>query len=333
MLDARVQLAAIDPVLAKSAKTPGELVGAVERQGAQIRELAMRHGIDGIYERYSLFCNGGVEAADALGLPHVLEVNAPLREEARRFRTLPYPEEAAEIEREVFARSSRILVVSRTLAAILDAEGWNAKVDVVPNAVDPDEFAGERRPHAEFTVGFAGSLKPWHGVEVLLEAFGLALAEVPTLRLEIVGDGPRREAVERSPHRGGALRYLGHLPHAETIRAMAGWDVGAAPFLPMPRFYFSPLKLVEYMAAGACPVASDNPELRSLLGGGERGVLVPAASAEALARALVELAREPARATAIGARGRAYALGSLSWLETARGVLATLRSEFKEQVA
>jgi glycosyltransferase involved in cell wall biosynthesis len=101
----------------------------------------------------------------------------------------------------------------------------------------------------------------------------------------------------------------------------------------MSRFYFSPLKLVEYMAAGACPVASDNPELRALLDHGRRGVLVPAGSVDGLARTFVELARDPARAAAIGARARAYALDSLSWVAVARRVLPALGAKHRERVA
>jgi glycosyltransferase involved in cell wall biosynthesis len=333
-LDEGIELVPVDPVLPKSCRTAAELRRAIARQGAQIREVATRHAVAAIYERYSLFSDGGVRTAAVLGLRHALEVNAPLREEARRFRTLPYPELAAALERDVFAGTDRIFAVSETLGEIVRSEGGAGKVEIVPNAIDPTGFGTPREARGtEFTIGFAGSLKPWHGVEVLLEAFGRAHAVAPELRLEIVGDGPERAAVERAQLPVGAMRYLGHLPHADTVRAMARWDVGAAPYLPMSRFYFSPLKLVEYMAAGVCPVASDNNELRALLDHGQRGVLVEPGSVDELAHAFVELAREPARAVAIAARAQAYALGSLSWLAVAERVLAVLDDGREERVA
>ena len=105
---------------------------------------------------------------------------------------------------------------------------------------------------------------------------------------------------------------------------MSQWDVGVAPFLPQPRFYFSPLKVVEYMAAGICPVASDLGQLRTLLGVGERGVLVEPGNVGALAEAILRLAADRQAAAEVGARARAYALDSLTWQKNGESVLGAL---------
>src|SRR5690348_6702290 len=62
-----------------------ELLDALEAQQAEVLAIARSFGADAIYERYALFAGAGVRVAAELGIPHVLEVNAPLREEARRF--------------------------------------------------------------------------------------------------------------------------------------------------------------------------------------------------------------------------------------------------------
>jgi len=336
VLSAPIELVSIEPVLPREHADASSLLGAVARQAAQIRRIGERFGADAVYERFSLFSDGGVKAARALGIPHVLEVNAPLREEALRYRTLPHASLAATIERRVFAATDRVFVISRTLARLLEAAGVAAgRIEVAPNAIDPTKFPIRvRSSEGPFTIGFAGSLKPWHGVEVLVEAFRCALGEVPSLRLEIVGDGPVRAAVE---HLGDLpaerFAYHGALSHAGTLRLLSRWDVGAAPFLAVPDFYFSPLKLVEYMAAGLCPVASDQPEIRELLGASERGVLVPPGDAGALAQALVELARNPERTAAIGLRAREYVLKERSWSRNAERALAAPRGRRAELVA
>jgi glycosyltransferase involved in cell wall biosynthesis len=94
----------------------------------------------------------------------------------------------------------------------------------------------------------------------------------------------------------------------------------------MADFYFSPLKVVEYMGVGACPVASDLGQIRALLGGGTRGVLVEPGDAQALADAILGLAADPNRAAALGRRARAYALGSLQWQRAAEQALAVLEA-------
>jgi glycosyltransferase involved in cell wall biosynthesis len=81
------------------------------------------------------------------------------------------------------------------------------------------------------------------------------------------------------------------------------------------------------MAAGACPVASDLGEIRSLLGDGERGVLVPPGDRGALRSALIDLATDRRHTEALGARARDYAHRSLSWRGNARRALACLQSD------
>jgi glycosyltransferase involved in cell wall biosynthesis len=199
------------------------------------------------------------------------------------------------------------------------------KLEVIRNAVTPAKFPVRRRRGLGLTVGFAGSLKPWHGVEVLADAFVSAARKVFDLRLEVVGDGPLAGVFDGVNLPPGRFRRYGARPHEETLRILASWDIGVAPYVAAcPTFYFSPLKVVEYMAAGACPVASDLGDIRDLLGDGARGVLVPPGDASALASALIELARDRARVASVGARARRHAHTSLSWRQNARRILDCL---------
>src|SRR5262249_11544787 len=122
-IDAPVELVAIGGVLPRALADERSLYTAVDRQAAEVIDLVRRIGAEAIYERYSLFSVAGVRAAAELGLPHVLEVNAPLRTEAAAYRVLPYPQVAAALEREVFAGTTRLLAVSATLARLLESEG------------------------------------------------------------------------------------------------------------------------------------------------------------------------------------------------------------------
>jgi hypothetical protein len=133
---ADVELVAINPVLPKDYATPTALRRAVREQAVQVVELARARGIQAIYERFSLFSNAGARAAAELGIPHALEVNAPLCDEARRFRTLPHPEEAAAIESVVLASTDHVFAVSEELRGVLVDDGVEPeKVEVLPNAV------------------------------------------------------------------------------------------------------------------------------------------------------------------------------------------------------
>ena len=117
------------------------------------------------------------------------------------------------------------------------------------------------------------------------------------------------------------MRVFGALPHSDALERLRSWDVGVAPYLPVDGFYFSPLKVVEYMAVGLCPVASDLGDLPALLDDGGRGLLVPAGDAERLALAFLELARGRERAAELGRRAREHVLATHTWEKNARVVL------------
>ena len=66
------------------------------------------------------------------------------------------------------------------------------------NAVRAEAFPAHRGGGPKsFTVGFAGSLKPWHGVEILIDAIGAVASVIPDLRFEVVGDGPLAGVLDR----------------------------------------------------------------------------------------------------------------------------------------
>jgi glycosyltransferase involved in cell wall biosynthesis len=326
-LTADVELREIPPVIPRADSVASELRARLAAQRAAVLELARTVRPHAIYERFALFSDAGVRAADELGIPHVLEVNAPLRREAARWRVLPEPGLAEELERRVFRATGRIVCVSAELARLVRASAEAVKVDVIANAIARERFRGvPARPPDAFTVGFAGSLKPWHGLETLVAAFRLAIDAHPVIRLEVVGDGPMRPLLAEAGIPSARMALLGAVDHTQLVRRMVGWHVGVAPYAAQTDFYFSPLKVLEYMAAGACPVASDLGQIRALLGGGSRGVLIPPDDPDALARALLQLACDPVRVAGLAAQARRHVLAHHTWDHNAEAVLAPLRA-------
>jgi glycosyltransferase involved in cell wall biosynthesis len=187
-------------------------------------------------------------------------------------------------------------------------------------------------PDGAFTVGFAGTLKPWHGLETLAEAFGIAQQADPAFRLLIVGDGPRRsileEALARAPHPERVI-FTGALDPGRMPGMLASMDVAAAPYDDLPGFYFSPLKLFEYMACGRASVASAVGQIPEIIRHGATGLLCPPGDAGALAGALLRLRREPALRADIGNAARAYVTRNHTWDATARRVFEIAGSAAK----
>lgn len=283
-------------------------------------ELATLHAgspFDLIYERYSLWSAAGPEAARILGIPCILEVNAPLRLEQQRYRSLVLSEEAERIERAAFSGASAIAAVSKEVSAYVSAHGGRAAdTHVVPNGVDTERFNTSVAPMqidglgGGPVIGFVGSLKIWHGIDVLLESFRRLAAERTDARLLIAGDGPKRGYVEGFAAGSGlrdrilSLGWVGHDQMPSLLRRM---DVAVAPYPENDEFYFSPLKLFEYMAAGLPIVASNIGQIGEILDGGETGLLVRPGNPQDLADTLLALLSEPESRAEMGRKAAAKA--------------------------
>jgi glycosyltransferase involved in cell wall biosynthesis len=173
-------------------------------------------------------------------------------------------------------------------------------------------------------VGFVGTLKPWHGLGTLAEAFARLRHRHMHARLLVVGDGPGRQNLEADLEaRGlrGDASLVGAVAPEEVPGLLASMDVAVAPYPELADFYFSPLKVYEYMAAGLPVVASRVGQLAELIRPGDNGLLCPPGDAAALAEALVQLWQRPALRRRLGEAARADVLQNHTWDAVARRVL------------
>ncbi|GAA4773826.1 glycosyltransferase family 4 protein [Microbacterium gilvum] len=298
------------------------------QEEATRRALAAVHArepYDLVYERYALFAIAGTSFAREAAIPSVLEVNAPLPIEQARHRTLVHADTADALARRVISDAALAVCVSEPVADWARAQAPGARIAVEPNGVDVVRFDDRRREEGAFTVGFVGTLKPWHGTATLVDAFPLLAAERPDARLVIVGDGPERPALERrAAERGIADRTLfaGAVAPAEVPGWLRMMDVATAPYPAAGDPYFSPLKVLEYLAAGAAVVASRVGQLPALVDDGRTGLLVPPSDAVALGHALARLAHDPALRRRMAAAGRADVERTRTWRHVVERTLA-----------
>jgi glycosyltransferase involved in cell wall biosynthesis len=315
---------------------------------ARLEHAFLSGPVDFVYERYALFGLAGIDTARLHGVPHVLEVNAPLADEQERMRGLELKTLARSTEQRIWSSTDAVVVVSRRLGDAVAACGVPpSRIHVLPNAVDPRRFApgaddssvpaGVReRVRGRCVVGFVGSLKAWHGVETLFAALALLLERRDAVHLIVVGDGPVRETLEGmarerglSPH----VTFAGAVAHADIPAWLSLMDIATAPYTPHPDFYFSPLKLFEYMAAGVPVVAGRIGQLDELLEHDRNALLVPPGDAAALAAALERLVRDPALRRRIADAGREAIGEERTWRGHARRVEAIVRGLAAHQPA
>lgn len=281
---------------------------------------------DLVWERYALWSHRGLDAARDLGISSIIEVNAPLVAEQARHRDLVDVEGAVAATRRALHAADVAIAVSQPVAEWAAAHR-RGPVAVVPNGVDPTRFTPAdvgRGPHLD--VVFVGTLKPWHGVEVLLDAMALlpdagapaadrtAGTALP-VRLRIVGDGPQRQALRAHATSLGLddrVTFVGGVDPADVPAHLATADVAVAPY-PAGADYFSPLKLLEYQAAGLAVVASDVGQVPLLATHQVDALLVPPGAPGPLAVALAVLASDPATVRRLGAAGRRRVVATRTW--------------------
>lgn len=292
-------------------------------------ELATAAPFDFVYERYSLWSFGAMEFARKNEIPGLMEVNAPLIDEQAQYRVLIDRASAEMAAERAFDAATALLAVSDEVAAWLNQfEAARGKIHVVPNGIRPERFplnASPALPAAPgiFTVGFVGTLKAWHGLSVLVEAFGILHAQVPTTRLLIVGDGPERDAIAISLKQRGldqASVFTGTVAPENVPGFLASIDVAVAPYPALKNFYFSPLKVYEYMAAGRPVVASGIGQLKTLIQHEENGLLVQPGDAIDLAKALIRIHSDLQLRARLGAAGRQTVLSNYTWDSVAQRI-------------
>jgi glycosyltransferase involved in cell wall biosynthesis len=303
-----------------------------------LRDALEREGpFDMVYERYSLWSFAAMDFARETEVPGLLEVNAPLIEQQAEYRGLVDRASAERVAERVFGAAAALIALSTEIKVYLERyPTTHGRVHVIPDGVNPDRFPTGLKPSCPckpgtFTVGFLGSLKPWHGLPILVDAFAMLHQCHPNSRLLVVGDGPERANLEMDLAARGltqAAHLTGAVPPGEVPRLLTSMDVGVAPYPELPTFYFSPLKVYEYMAAGLPVVVSRIGQLAYLIQHGLTGLHCAPGDSSAFVDALVRLKQDPKLCTSLGEAAREHVIRYHTWDHVMQRILdlASLKS-------
>jgi glycosyltransferase involved in cell wall biosynthesis len=280
-----------------------------------------------VVQYHSLFFDAGLRLAQVLDAPCVVLLDALQVWEAEQWGVHrpgwgDFLEEHAELR--ILRRARLIACVSDEVAASLGSRGIPAEQTIVtPNRAAPTFFANRDRdairrrlgiPGQAHVVGWVGSFRRFHALEVLLEAFERVADEDPSAMLFLVGDGPERPKAEALAARLGAnrVRLAGMVPLDAVPDYVATFDVGVIPARAGDTFHYSPLKLHEFMAAGAAVVAPDTGEIAGAYGDAEVLALYEPGDTAALAHEVVVLLSDTEQRHDLALLGRQFetALGS-----------------------
>lgn len=271
--------------------------------------------VDVLYERYALGHRGGLDVARRLGVPFVLEVNAPLVEEATAYRATTVTAAHADLEEELLVEADLVITVSGALRRWAAARRSRPTV-VVANGFEPTWFPESGHAQLDIThpLVFLGHPKPWHGADRLVHLLVDLAASGRHPSTLIIGGGPGADLLTGAAERHGVgdqLQITGALPPADASALLRHGAIGLAPYPRLEPFYFCPLKIVDYLAAGLAVVATRQGDIPALVG--DAGVVVDPDDQPAFVEAVIELLDNPGRRAAMGAAGRERAMGSMTW--------------------
>lgn len=301
----------------------------------RVRELLAQIKPDVVMERYYNFSGAGVRAANLANIPSLLEVNAPMMDPpgSNKHRAdrllLGTMTRMARMQADLAKRIVTPLAVTvpfpEARAKIREIP-WGANVELFDRArVEPaalEALRAEINPQNRHVVAFLGSFRPWHGVR----EFAQVAIEIAKTRQDIlflmIGAGELLEELRAhvaQAHLKQTIHLTGAVNYADVPNYLALAEVGVAPFNPAVHpplrvgFYWSPLKVHEYMAMRLPVVTIDVPGLNQIARNEREGLLYPEGNLEEMRAAILRLVDDPALARRLGEAGRVRVVEQFSW--------------------
>lgn len=300
-----------------------------------VRALLVKYMPDIVMERYYNFSGAGVSAAERAGIPALLEVNAPMMDPPGTKKYLADKFLFGQMTRMARAQAVRARRIVTPLAATVPFLELRDKVREIPWGANVELFDRTRldeqavrdlrrqvNPNNRRIVAFLGSFRPWHGVREFVQVAESIARERDDILFLMVGAGDLWEELRaRVEHANlqdkivltGVVKYE-HVPYYLAVA-----DIGVAPFNTAVHsplrvgFYWSPLKVHEYMAMGLPVVTINVPGLNEIARDGQEGLLYPDNDLPALRAAILRLGDDRALAARLGQAGRARVVEHFSW--------------------
>lgn len=280
-----------------------------------------------IHERMETVGGVGTLLASFRHLPHILEVNDPFlelnspaifRSSLRLLKSLQ------------FSGADAIITQTPQIRRAIHDIHPKKEVFVIPNGADPDAFPVRELPDNS-RIGFLGSFMPWHGVHHLIEAFRIVAAELKDAELLLMGNPGHmsRYILQKIRSYGlqSRIRLTGAVPSHTIPGLLSSCAILIAPFAPeldpVRRkyyrrfgFWWSPLKIFEYMASGRPVVASGVGMIPDYIK--SAGVIFNAGDIQGLARRIIELLTDRERMKRLGMAGRERVVKIYNWRRMAK---------------
>jgi glycosyltransferase involved in cell wall biosynthesis len=290
----------------------------------KILKVIKMYDIDVLYVRGSELDAAGTLAGLLTGRPVVLEVHHPT-----------YTHFSAKYVNKIIAVGINRRILKNIRCDVIE----------VSNAVDHEVFNPAinglviRSKYGitsdDIVVLYSGGFYPWHGLEELIEAAKMLTSKRGLkVKFLMVGEGPLYRKIKKLVENYGLQElfiFAGKVPYEVMPHLIASADIAVAPFNPAKDpltrkygFFYSPLKLFEYMACEKPVISTSVGNICKIIEHGKTGLLVPPANPEALADAIELLIKDRELASKLGMRARQEVIEKYSWKGVANKIFTEM---------
>ena len=302
---------------------------------------------DVVISRLDVYLFSTLVVTRLLRLPWIIEADSPEVYEYRKFytqyRKLPLID--GTIERLNLRVADKIFVVSNLIKKYFIEKRKIApsKIEVIPNAADEKKYqptyrngsiAKNYKLNGSVVLGFIGSFHYWHGVENLILIINRILSAEKGVKFLLVGAGGAKEGeirnfVERNGYQDNVI-FTGSVPHNKIGQYISVMDIVLAPYPGLEFFYFSPMKVYEYMASGKAIVASNIGQIGEIIRNGDNGLLYDPDDIESMIDGICQLLKNTKLRQILGQNARNSIDEEHNWNNRAKQLEILCRNVWSE---
>ena len=290
------------------------------------RELHQSDRIDLIHAHSALPCgHAAMLLSSELGVPYIVSVHG-----LDAFSTRQVSGRAGEwcrrISQRVYGSSRRVLCISEHVREqVLEGAGRSCRTSVVYNSVDAEMFsAGDEPVPDEPRILSVGDLIPTKGHDVLLQAVASLLSEFPSLKVEIIGEGPelpRLVSLANQLRIAERVNFSRRRSRQGIAAAMKNCTIFALPsgYEALGCVY------LEAMSVGKPTIGCRGQGIAEIIQHGTNGLLVGTDNAKELGLAIAMLLRDDALRRRISVAARDTILDRFTLAQQARNLARVYR--------
>ncbi|MCM4157112.1 glycosyltransferase [Gramella sp. AN32] len=280
-----------------------------------------------VWEQHDFFPGIGYKLAKKHNVPFIIYVHAPQVWEAAKWgvkRPL-WGRLLEEMETRSLKRADIVACVSSQVAEKLITMGISEKkIQVSPMAVDahlfsnanPQDIIKDYKLQNKFVIGWTGSFRSFHGLDILLRVFKKVHESINISRLVLVGDGFEMVNIVKLTNELGIndfVVFTGRKSFTEIPNYVEAFDLAIVSARSASDFHYSPLKLREYLGAGKATLAPNAGEIPKMFHNDIHLKLYNVGDIEGTARKIIDLYNDPEKRNLIAAKGKEYILKNGTW--------------------